>query len=96
MLQPSNPPAFPKSGTRSKSFAAFFVLSLVGALIIGAILMGRMHPPRRVEMTPVPPSYADALKQAEAEDLAKGLTPEMATHLRAEAVASSNQRRGQY
>ena len=96
MMQPSNPPAFPKAGTRSKSFAAILVFSLAGALVLGVILLGRMHPPRRVEMTPVPPSYADALKQAEAEDLAKGLTPEMAAHLRAEAVASSNQRRGQY
>lgn len=96
MLQPSNPPAFPKSGTRSKSFASYILLALVGAIVLGVILAGRMHPPRRVEMTPVPPSYADALKQAEAEDLAKGLTPEMAAHLRAEAVASSNQRRGQY
>ncbi len=90
MTQISNPPAFPQVGTRSKTKAIAILTALIAALILGAAVVSKAHAraPRpssqqSMEMTPPPPSYADALRQAEAEDLAKGVTPEMAAALRA-------------
>lgn len=86
MTQISNPPAFPQAGTHSKAKALLILTALVGALILGAAMVSKAHahaPRRSVEMTPPPPSYADAMHQAEAEDMAKGVTPEMAAALRA-------------
>lgn len=98
MAQIPNPPAFPQAGTRTKSLAIGILTALVVALIAGATLAAKAHTPRHAEMTPVPPSYADALKQAEAEDMAKGVTPEMASALRAQGSADAipaSQQRGQ-
>ncbi|HTL99460.1 MAG TPA: hypothetical protein VL181_11720, partial [Holophagaceae bacterium] len=79
----SNPPAFPQAGTRSKALAIGILAALVAVVVAGAFALTAAHAPRHAELTPAPPSYADALKQAEAEDLAKGVTPEMAASLRA-------------
>lgn len=84
MTQMSNPPAFPQAGTRSKSLAIGIVAAIAALLIGGAILAAKLHAPSHSALfTPAPPSYADAIRQAEAEDLAKGVTPEMAATLRA-------------
>lgn len=86
MTQISNPPAFPQAGTRSKTKAIAILTALIAALILGAAVVSKAHahaPKRSVDMTTPPPSYEDALHQAEAEDLAKGVTPEMAATLRA-------------
>ena len=82
MTETPNPPAFPQAGTRSKTLAIGIVVALAAVLIAGAALVSKLQAPRRAELSPVPPSYAEALKQAEAEDLAKGITPEMAASLR--------------
>lgn len=86
MTQISNPPAFPQAGTRSKSKALVIVVAVAAALVLGAAAVSKAHahaPRRAMEMTTPPPSYADAMHQAEAEDMAKGVTPEMAATLRA-------------
>ena len=100
MTQISNPPAFPQAGTRSKTTAITILTALVVALIIGAAVAAKAHAPRHTaELTPAPPSYADALRQAEAEDMARGITPEMASELRAKGtvdVAPKPDQRGQF
>ena len=100
MTQISNPPAFPQAGTRSKTAAIAILSALVVALIAGAILAAKAHAPRHTaELAPAPPSYADALRQAEAEDMAKGVTPEMASELRAKGTvdaAPKPDQRGQF
>ena len=100
MTQISNPPAFPQAGTRSKSLAIGIVTALVLALIAGAALVAKAHAPRHAaELTTAPPSYADALRQAEAEDMAKGVTPEMAATLRAKGsvdATETSKLRGQF
>ena len=97
MTQLPNPPTFPEAGTRSKTLAIGIVTAIVMALVAGAAVVA--HAPRHAEMTLVPPSYADALKQAEAEDMAKGVTPEMAVALRAKGIAdpaAKPDQRGQF
>ena len=99
MTQISNPPAFPQAGTRSKTLAIVLVAALAAVLVAGAILVAKVQAPRRAELAPAPPSYADAIKQAEAEDLAKGVTPEMAAVLRAKGTVDAAPRpvqRGQF
>ncbi|HET6329354.1 MAG TPA: hypothetical protein VFF76_01070 [Holophagaceae bacterium] len=90
MTQISNPPAFPQAGTRSKTTAIAILTAIVVALIAGAAVAARAHTSRHAaELAPAPPSYADALRQAEAEDMAKGVTPEMASELRAKGTADA-------
>lgn len=99
MTQLPNPPTFPEAGTRSKTLAIGIVTAIVMALVAGAAVVAHAHAPRHAEMTLVPPSYADALKQAEAEDMAKGVTPEMAVALRAKGIAdpaAKPDQRGQF
>jgi hypothetical protein len=100
MTQISNPPAFPQAGTRSKSLAIAILTALVVALIAGAAVAARAHSPRHTaEAAPAPPSYTDALRQAEAEDMAKGVTPEMAAELRARGTVDASPKpdqRGQF
>ena len=91
MTQTSNPPAFPQAGTRSKTLAIGIVMALTAALVAGVALVTRMQAPRRAEFTPAPPAYAEAMKQAEAEDLAKGVTPEMAASLRAKGSVDASE-----
>ena len=91
MTQISNPPAFPQAGTRSKTLAIVLVAALAAVLVGGAILVAKVQAPRRAELAPAPPSYADALKVAEAEDLAKGITPEMAASLRAKGSVDAQE-----
>ncbi len=86
MTQISNPPAFPQAGTRSKTKAIAILTALIAALILGAAVVSKAHakaPRPSAELTTPPPSYSEALHQAEAEDMAKGVTPEMAAALRA-------------
>ncbi|MBS1767591.1 MAG: hypothetical protein JST05_09350 [Acidobacteria bacterium] len=83
MTPTPNPPAFPQAGTRSKGLAIAILVGLAALLIAGAILVSKARAPRHADLGPAPKAYADALKQAEAEDLAKGVTPEMAATLRA-------------
>ena len=83
MTPTPNPPAFPQAGTRSKGLAVGIVAVMAVLLVAGAILAAKVHAPRRADLGPAPRAYAEALKQAEAEDLAKGVTPEMAASLRA-------------
>lgn len=88
MTQISNPPAFPRTGTRSKTLAIAILTALVVALIAGATVAAKAHAPRHTaQLAPPPPSYTEAVRQAEAEDLAKGITPEMAAQLRAKGTA---------
>lgn len=90
MTQISNPPAFPQAGTRSKTLAIAILTAVVVALIAGAAVAAKAHAPSHAAvLAPAPPSYADALRQAEAEDMAKGVTPEMATQLRAQGKADT-------
>ncbi|HXC16046.1 MAG TPA: hypothetical protein VNV60_01250 [Holophagaceae bacterium] len=100
MTQISNPPAFPQAGTRSKTTAIAILSALVVALIIGVAVVTKARTPRHTaELAPAPPSYADALRQAEAEDMAKGVTPEMASELRAKGTvdaAPNPVQRGQF
>ena len=91
MTPTPNPPAFPQAGTRSRGLALGIVVALAAVLIAGAALVSKLQGPRRAEFSPVPPSYAEALKQAEAEDLAKGITPEMAATLRARGSADAGE-----
>ena len=99
MTQISNPPAFPQAGTRSKTLAIGILAALVTLAIAGFAIVAKTRAPRRAEVISAPPSYADAMRKAEAEDLAKGVTPEMAASLRAQgsvdAVEASKQR-GQF
>lgn len=86
MTHISNPPAFPQAGTQSKTKAVVILVALVAALVLGAAVVSKAHaraPRHAAELTTPPPSYEDAMHQAEAEDLAKGITPEMAATLRA-------------
>ncbi|HET8901330.1 MAG TPA: hypothetical protein VFM84_05255 [Holophagaceae bacterium] len=100
MTQISNPPAFPQAGTRSKTTAIAILSAIVVALIAGAAVAAKAHTPRHTaELAPAPPSYADALRRAEAEDMAKGVTPEMAAELRAKGTVDAAPRpdqRGQF
>lgn len=96
MTQISTPPAFPQAGTRSKSLAITIVAALVLALAAGVVLVSKARAPRHATLTPPPPSYQEALKQAEAEDLAKGVTPEMAAELRAKSAVPSVRQAGQF
>ena len=99
MTQISNPPAFPQAGTRSKALAVGILAALVAVVIAGAIVLSKVRAPRHAELTPAPRSYAEAMKQAEAEDLAKGITPEMAASLRAQGsvdAARPSAQRGQF
>jgi hypothetical protein len=100
MTQISNPPAFPQTGTRSKTLAIAILSAIVVALIAGAAVVAKAHTsPHAAVLSPAPPSYADALRQAESEDMAKGVTPEMATELRAKGAVDAAARpsqRGQF
>ena len=92
MTQISNPPAFPQAGTRSKSLAIGIVTAIVLALIAGAAVFAKANAPHHAaELTTAPPSYAEALRQAEAEDMAKGVTPEMAATLRAKVIVDATE-----
>lgn len=83
MTPTPNPPAFPQAGTRSKGLALGIVAAAAALLVAGAVLAAKVRAPRHAELGPAPRTYAEALRQAEAEDLAKGVTPEMAATLRA-------------
>lgn len=82
MTQLPTPPAFPQAGTRSKSLALGILTAAAILLAAGAVAVAKARAPRPAEAVLPPPSYEDAMRQAEAEDLAKGITPEMAAALR--------------
>lgn len=96
MTQISNPPAFPQAGTRSKSLAIAIVAALVLAIAAAAVAVSKVRAPRHATLTQAPPSYQEALKQAEAEDLAKGVTPELAAELRAKGAVPPVRQAGQF
>lgn len=99
MTPTPNPPAFPQAGTRSKGLAIGILAALAALLIAGAVAVAKLHAPRHADLGPAPKSYSEALKQAEAEDLAKGVTPEMAATLRARGsvgAEASSKLRGQF
>lgn len=93
MTQLPTPPAFPQAGTRSKSLAFGILTAVVILLAAGAVAVAKARSPRQAEAAPAtvpPPNYEEALRQAEAEDLAKGITPEMAAALRQKGHADAD------